>query len=466
MKRTIAIAFILAAVTLTGCKKYLDVNQNPNALDDASEALLLSPLEAAVSGNIASGNAAVLVNGWMQNVAQNQPAPNTFTYQVTNSNFDDYWSSFYVTTLNNLEILNKKATADSNSIYAGIARVLIAYTLGNATDLWGDIPYSQAFKGTANTTPAYDKQSAVYTAIQGLLDTAILNLNAAKGLTPGTDDFLYGGDAGKWIKMAYTLKARYYMHLTKAPGHTASDQATLALAALAHGMQSNADDCMFTYTGTSTTESPWYQNLFSTTTAVLNSTLLDTLQARNDPRLNYQYLADTALNTGQYTGRTDGTDVGVLENYSRIGNFYGAVNANNYVLNYSEAVFLKAEATYYTSGYLAAVPIHRQGIASHFLKLGIDTASSAAQAFLTARGTLTAGNAIQRIMEEKSIANFLSTENYVDFRRTGYPSVSLVTNASTSAVPRRFLYPLDEVTSNPQPQQSAKLTDRVWWDAQ
>lgn len=464
MKKILIIASVFAASALTGCKKFLDVNHNPNSLDDASEALLLSPLEASVSGNIASGNTAALENGWMQNIAQNQPAPNTFTYQVTNSNFDDYWYAFYVTALNNLEILNTKATTNNNSAYAGMAKVMIAYTLGNATDLWGDIPYSKAFAGTTNTTPTYDSQESIYTSIQSLLDSSITELTAATGTAPGSDDYFYGGDMTKWIKMAYTLKARYYMHLTKAPGHTASAQATLALTALANGMQSNDDDCTFAYTGTATTESPWYQNLFSTTTAVLNSTLVDSLEARNDPRLTYLVAPATA--TGLYTGRTDGTAVGVLEDYSRIADFYGAIGATNYVLNYSEALFLKAEATYILSGVTSASPVYHQAVVSHFLKLGIDTTSAGAQTYLAARGALTATNPMQLIMQEKSIANYLSMENYTDYRRTGYPALTVVTNATLTSVPRRFLYPQNETTTNPQPQQSAKLTDRVWWDAQ
>jgi len=35
-----------------------------------------------------------------------------------------------------------------------------------------------------------------------------------------------------------------------------------------------------------------------------------------------------------------------------------------------------------------------------------------------------------------------------------------------SDIPRRLLYPETEILTNPQPQQTAVLTDRVWWDAQ
>jgi hypothetical protein len=63
------------------------------------------------------------------------------------------------------------------------------------------------------------------------------------------------------------------------------------------------------------------------------------------------------------------------------------------------------------------------------------------------------------------MSNIVSPENYNDWRRTGWPALTLVTNAQLPSIPRRLLYPQTEINSNPQPQQSAALTDRVWWDA-
>jgi hypothetical protein len=124
-------------------------------------------------------------------------------------------------------------------------------------------------------------------------------------------------------------------------------------------------------------------------------------------------------------------------------------------------LFLKAEATLIKSGAVAAQPIYQDAIRGDMTKLGIDAASI--NTYLAARGTLTTANALQRIMEEKSIANFLSLENYNDWRRTGFPLLTKVPNA-ISDIPRRFLYPQKELTTNVQVQQSAKTTDRVWWD--
>ena len=100
-------------------------------------------------------------------------------------------------------------------------------------DMWGDIPYTEAFEG--NLHPAYDSQEEIYTMIQQMLDDAIAENQLEPGnLVPDADDFLYQGDMSKWEKFAYALKARHHMHLTKAPGHDAATQANLALTALDH----------------------------------------------------------------------------------------------------------------------------------------------------------------------------------------------------------------------------------------
>ncbi|TDX01226.1 SusD/RagB family nutrient-binding outer membrane lipoprotein [Dinghuibacter silviterrae] len=467
-KITFYISGILLIAAASGCKKYLDVNHNPSAQNSVPEADILAPVEASVSSLIYGGGSSMLVNAWVQNVSQNQETPNSDTYQVQNNSFDGYWTDYYVTTMNNDYLLIKEANGNGNHEYAGIGQVLMAFTLGNATDLWGDIPYSQAFQGTVVATPKYDAQDTIYLDLQALLDSAIVNLsNATPGHVPGGDDFFYGGDEGHWIRAAYLLKARYYMHLTKAPGYSATTQATLALAALQNAMASNSDDMSFPYAGTATAQNPLYQNYgpISTSTSVLCATLVDSLVDRNDPRL--AALVAGAPGTGLDSGRTAGASgVLTLADFSTPGAFYGNAGSSTYVLNYTEALFLKAEAELIISGVGAAQQYYRQGITTHMIKVGLDTTSASCKAYLAARGTLPASNPYQFLMTEKDIANYMSNENWVDWRRTGYPSLTIIPGAVTSTIPRRYLYPLDELTSNPQPQQSALITDRVWWDAQ
>ncbi|NVM62352.1 hypothetical protein FHW88_000628 [Mucilaginibacter sp. SG538B] len=463
MKNKYITLITCALVSFTGCKKYIDVNHDPNRPIDVKESLILAPVEAAISQNItAGGNLPIVLQQYLQVIALNQVPPNFGTYLMYHQDMDTDWYNFYTQVMNNLVLLNKKAEADGNANYAAISKILLAYTLGSATDVWGDVPFSKGFQGIANVTPTYDSQESVYGQIQTLLDNAIADIAKNSITVPSGDDFYYTGDMGKWKKAAYTLKARYYMHLTKAPGHTAAAQAQLALTALQNGMASNDDDMKMPFAGGAGAENPWQQNFLPGSTLVLASTFVDGFEARKDPRKSK--MVAPAIETGLYTGRVIGSDdIGSLESYSLGGIFYASTSSNNYIVTYSEALFLKAEATFIISGATAAQPVYMLAVKSHMSKLGI--ADAVADNYLTSRGTLTSANAMKLIIEEKVVANFLSMENYTDWRRTGFPALTKVKNA-LSDIPRRVLYPQSEMTSNPQPQQNAKLTDRVWWDAQ
>jgi hypothetical protein len=457
MKKKIYILLVFLVLASQGCDDFIDVNKDPNNPLDVQESLILPPSELTVSRNLMSGYTAILVQHYMQVMAANQPNPQLGTYRLLPDEITGDWSSVYVTGLNSLRLLKEKAEKNNNYSYAAIAKILSAFTLGTATDLWGDLPYSEAFKGSENFTPMYDKQEDIYKEIQNMLDEAISDIAKESLAMPGSDDYFYTGEMDKWERLAYTLKARYYMHLTKAPGYSAATQADLALQALEKGMTSNEDDLKLTYPGAAGQENGWFHNFDVVSTAILASTFVNALKDRNDPRL--PKMVKPAEATGLYTGRDIGSEVGDLTTYSYPTDFYAGIGATNYIVNYSEALFLKAEATLIKSGFAAAQPIYEEGIMSHMEKLGVSNVA----AYLATRGQLTADNALQRIMEEKSVANFLNIENFTDWRRTGFPDITKVPGA-LSDIPRRLIYPQNEIVSNPQPQQKALLTDRVWWD--
>lgn len=472
MKKLIYCILLLLPIFISsGCKKFLDVNQDPNNPNDVGEALILAPVETTISTCVAGGSfstqningVALITSYWTQQLAVNQPQPEIDGYKLRSDEVDQLWLTAYSTIMQNLKILDRKAQANGNHAYGVIAKVLMAYTLGVTTDMWGDVPYSEAFDG--NFKPAYDKQEDIYTTLQQLLDDAIAENQLDPGNAPASDDFIYGGDMENWQKLAYTLKARFYMHLTKAPGHTAAAQAALALTALTNGFSAPGDEASFgAYVAAAGSESPWFVNtLEDQGGVVLSSTLIDSLVSRNDPRL--PVIAAKSQSGNAYHGKVNSSDPDPDPNiFSTINSFYAGIDAPVALVTYSEALFLKAEATLITSGAAAATPIYQEAIKSHMTKLGISLASPDAVAYLAARGTLTDANALQRIMEEKSIANFLSIENYNDWRRTGFPILAPVVEPTFPTIPVRFPYPLDEETSNARPEHSATLSTNVWWD--
>ena len=101
--RTTTYLLLLVLCFATGCKKYIDVNNDPNNPTTVQEALILAPVELNLSSVLtggatfnSTGMAAILANHYMQNIALNQPVPNEGTYQLFNVNVDDSWKSIYV----------------------------------------------------------------------------------------------------------------------------------------------------------------------------------------------------------------------------------------------------------------------------------------------------------------------------------------------------------------------------------
>jgi hypothetical protein len=271
----------------------------------------------------------------------------------------------------------------------------------------------------------------------------------------------------KWEKFAYALKARHYIHLTKAPGYNAATQANLALTAIEKAFTGPEDEATLDiFSDAAGHESPWNKNTENSQGGVvLASTLIDTLVARQDPRL--PVIANKG-SQGTYLGRQSTSDVVPdVTIYSTLGDYYSAASAPVELLSYSELQFIKAEATLITAGAAAAQPIYQQAIKDNMSMLGLSLSSPAVTSYLAKRGSLTTANALQRIMEEKSIANLLSIENFNDWRRTGFPKLTIVPNpqAGVTSIPRRYQYSQQEVSTNPQPENTGtKITDRVWWD--
>jgi len=113
----------------------------------------------------------------------------------------------------NADALIKLARTQKKYIQSGIARILKAFTLGILVDDFGDIPYSEANLGNANTNPKVDGGAAVYAAVQGMLDSAIIDLqNPDAGAGPANDLYYPGDDeVANWITLAKTLKLKFYM---------------------------------------------------------------------------------------------------------------------------------------------------------------------------------------------------------------------------------------------------------------
>lgn len=488
-KHLITLLIVLSMSILGACENFLDVNNNPNDPENVPENLQLSGMLANFSYQVIGNEPARTPSQWMQQTAWNGVQPSVDTYDLDDEDVNNLWEFFsYSSVMNNAQKLDLQATENGNFAYAGIAKIIKAWNLGIITDVWGDAPYSEAFD-PANTKPKYDTQEEIYASIQGLLDDAIEDLDKQSPMTPGMDDLLYGGDLGKWKKLAYVVKARFHIHLTKAPNNTASNRAQLALNALGNAFASNADDADFTYFDKTGEENPWFQFAIDgkwDTRNQLSFHYVDMLKNLGDPRLKIQARPRGALdangevpgfdysntNDTMYVGHINGEEgIGAI-NVSSIGRFYSDPDAPLNWISYAEAKFIEAEARLILNGPSAAQPVYIDAITASMDKLGVTPAER--DAYINSLPQLNTDNALRQIMIQKYIANFLSLEIYNDWRRNGYPELEPITNNPRSpggVIPTRYPYPSSEVARN-RPAVDATgvglgiqaLDERVWWD--
>jgi len=460
------VLFLVTIIFCTSCKKYLDVNINPNGPLTTGEKDLLAGIEAETGYNISGGMPARISAMWTQQIAYNSEPPEWDAYKWQPSDANNTWSfSMYTSILHNLKIVRETAVSRGNNHYLAIAEILTAYNLGVATDLWGDIPYDEAFKGTEGLQPKYQKQEDIYKIIFALLDSAISHGAKPAGHTAPAGgaggDLIYGGNMNRWVKFAYFLKARHAFRLAYAPGHDKVAQSNIALQALTKAFTASGDNASFPFYDTPGTENPWNQAETKWGTFVLSDHFVKTLESKNDPRLTVY--ADPAEANGQYEGLENGTDPVSPTSVSHIGSFYLAADAPIYLGTQTEALFIKAEATFYTSGAAAALPIFNQAVKESMTSNGLSATD--ANTYLAANyPSFTDANALQAILYEKYVANYLSLEAFNDWRRTNIPTLSIVQNAVTNAIPQRWPYPSSERTNNPQPQHAILVTENVWWD--
>jgi Starch-binding associating with outer membrane len=472
MKKYIRYSFVLAigAVVFSGCKKFLNINKDPNDPLTVPEVVIVPPVEINIGTNVTGGFPATTVNYWMQQLSLNQALPTVEIYFIQPADVNNTWTfTVYPNILENLKVMIQEAEPAGHTQYAAIGFALSAYSLAIATDLWGDVPWSQALQMPAITQPKYDPQQSIYGDVQTLLDSALYYAGQpGSAIAPSTDDYIYGGDMTAWTKWIHMMKARYYLRLSNAPGRTAATQADSALTELAQGFGSNSDNAMVPYPGG--VGSPWYENTDNAAGGVvLAQYFINLVQGNNDPRLPILAApASAGADSGLYVGRPSGTATPYNNPYqfSIVNTAYAGVDAPLYLATYSEQLFIQAEATFITQGAAAADPIYRAAIKADMDMLGVASADENTYLATTSRPTLTANTALQSIITEKYVADFLGLEPYNDWRRTGYPVLSVVPNAYVPYIPRRWPYPTNELLANPQPQDSATLASPVWWDTE
>lgn len=445
---------LVAIVIVTGsCKKWIDpdINTDPNKPTDVTINGILPAAQAGM-GYTAGGDLKYAASIWMQQMAGGANQPLAYDrYVFTQSDVDNLWKwNLYAGPMMDCYRIIQKADEEGSPYYSGIAKVMMAYQLGCATDLWGDVPYSQAFQGDANLVPAYDTQQQIYASLNTLLDEAITSFhNSDNFRLPGGDDFIYGGDISLWEKAAYALKARYALHLSKINGAAAYSE---ALTNLTNAFASNSEDFELVFGNAYNESNPLFQfNDQRTYDIVTGAYLVDSMLTANDPRLPILVYGDDGF-VGSHAGQGDG--------WALIGSYYASPNSPVPFISYVECKFIEAEARFKTGDASGAASAYNDAVLASLAKFGVTDSAFEATYANDSASSIT----LEKIMQQKYYALCFQLEVYNDWRRTGLPVLQPASPAAISEIPRRYPYPTSEILYNGSNVPAVTLTTRIWWD--
>ncbi|WP_433901206.1 SusD/RagB family nutrient-binding outer membrane lipoprotein [Sphingobacterium puteale] len=484
MKKIKLIIGIALAVTVVSCSKQLDINNDPNNPTIVKSSVLLPRVEKYLGKALASGSE----GGFGQNLS-------VYMHQMTMyGDADQYsagagefnwvqgWDFAYREVLTNTDILIKQSTQSGDLYYAGIGKILKAYTFSVLVDLYGSVPFTEANSLVGGIKyPRYDEGKDIYPQLIALIDEAVGDLkNGSENdlNIPGNDDVIYKGDIKKWNKAAYSLKFKLLLEQRKIKNVSADVNAIINSGNL---ISTTAESFMVPFgpNGATDDRNPGFGEYFATQrTMFVSPWIYEIMKGYNtnifknivDPRIPYywfnQMKASDAFNgdleyrdggfvtqyfgtQGPNKGKNNQNQVTVLGVFP-VGGRYddgngGRVNASSAtgaapyrLITYSDILFWKAEliqagvitgnasTTFETamkeSMKMVDAVVEGNGSSQQIPKLSGAASDSFVDKVKTAFDAANAAKKMEIIMTQKWISNFGAwVEPYNDYRRTGYP---------------------------------------------
>ncbi|MDY6993849.1 MAG: SusD/RagB family nutrient-binding outer membrane lipoprotein, partial [Pseudomonadota bacterium] len=329
------IVFSLLIVFVISCEvineSYTDgYSENPNNPTDAPLENLFTAAQAGMIVFMES-HPARLSNLWTQHAtgeSRQYAGYYGYSIDVSELSFGYSWNNAYVDVLANIKQVQEKAVEEGGreNILA-VSKIIEAITIGTVTALWGDVPYTEAFDVDDIENPKYDSQIEVYGLAQDLLDEAVETLeNDPRNLLDGLDILSYNGDVEKWIKAAYSFKARFYME---------TGQIQEAISAAENGIMDPADDLYINHFGTNGRDmNLWYSFMEFDRNGLIGASDNHAFPLMND-RENSKTDEEGRMS---YYYSEDGLALNILP-----GNAFGP-SANYPIFNANETFLILAEA--------------------------------------------------------------------------------------------------------------------------
>jgi len=496
---------ILLASALFSCKDLTVLNQNPNGINPltANPNLVMSTVLTETGKSFVNLGYQDMA-GVMQHTQKDGWSGSHNSYEWGGS---QSWASYYDILRNNQYVYDRSVSLNWE-MHQGISLVVKSMMFGLIADLWGDAPYSAALKGadggTANTFPVYDSQEAIYTGILADLEKAntLLSKNAVEYTsTPGTADVYYQGNPTKWRKLANSLMLRFYMRISsKKPDVAKAGIEKIMTNAVQYPIiTAIVDDAAMPFAGNSNDDS-WPANAVYDASASnyrrlkMAATFVNKLLDLKDPRIavwankvqiplivdaNLPKGTDKIENGKRYLSpdKVAGKDVNTNPDYVGLptGLIGGASYnlsptaeqaANNPHVSWLNDIYKQAKGPLLKSRMMSAAEVRfilaeaslkgwsvTGDAKTHYeagIKASMDTwGTTAAYASYMTQKSVAYDGTLKQIIEQKWISSWTAAqEAWFDYRRTGFPELTVGPSAIRKVLPVRFYYMLDERNLN------------------
>jgi len=478
---------VMLIVAIAGCRKsQFNINQNTNQPTDSTVSYdVVLPAALHASGAIVATPWGTTQN-WMGYWARSGTyAPNVIeeTYEITTGFGNAIWNACYDNNYD-YQIVQTKAAKAGAGFYEGIARIMKAHNFQVLVDVYGNVPYSQALKGGANPTPAYDKGLDVYKDLFRQIDTGIALIKSASvSLTNANkdvwkNDIMFGNPTSaptnqaaidalitpqraKWARFGNTLKLRMLIHAYAVAGINKAAEVAI-INTEGSGYLGAGEDAQIQPGYTADKPNPFFNTFIATTAGAqtaanvffrANAWGIDYYAYNADPRRSRFYVAGS----GGYVGVAYGlppTTANASQVLAGIGPGVGKTSSSpQCILSAAESYFLQAEARWrniITSG-LSMAALTNQGIVESFRYIGAGDPSgyisgnagysdvdvtAVSNSPVNPAGTQPVGGLFTIISQKWFALNGVnSLEVWTDYRRLGYNEV-----VSASSVNDRFVY--------------------------
>lgn len=474
------VLLLVVIIGITSCTKdFEEINTNTNAPVSVQPSLLLRQViydygeemsyEGFVAGGLLSQHMTALDFNLFDRHALKSPQLG-----------GNPWAIFYRNLRDNEIIINQSRTNEADAVYEGPALIFKAYMTAALTDIYGDVPYSEAFRGQEGIVqPAYDLQEDIYLQPGGILDNlneGIAAIENYSGSIALDGDVLFNGDLDAWVRFANSLRIKALMRISDKENVSARLQ---ALFDDANYISDNTQNAVFNFTDSEPNNFRMARlRAGDFGNFVMSETMEEILEDLGDDRIDVLFRPRANNGNGDnYEGLLNGIDASstsvLLADFSLAGTIFrentGMLDAN--YMTAWETNFLLAEAAQRGLITAPAQILYETGVTQAHEHWNTDLPVN----YLTTTAAYnTNGNdPIEQIITQKWIASVINGyEGWIEWRRTGFPALKNVSaSLNNDLIPVRMPYPAEEAALNADNYNTAATATNdndinvlVWWD--